>query len=693
MNPSLNIPHRLGGPAYLKRSSTIYNPQDRRYRRSKTTPKIKPDPTVGKTKKRHTLYDRTHEEMTSAEYYETMLLDEKTFPKMRVYSDRIRYLEEAKNIYKFYFKEAYQALEQRKQTCHLAMAYFTQTVMRCPNLKMNELGVIAVAALFCASKFDEIDYHLPPIILMKQLMDHSRYISHYDRTFLEEDIIACEKNICKRLKWNFHQYTPFHFLQVLMDQGIVSSSDLIYKKYDPNRQEPRSGVLARDNKVLANGTKTTRAHQRNRSSSNNLSFDVNTSGYTTNDTYGNSTKRRGRTETTNKFDNSENFDSNTGNNSGIQERKYHIGVEEQLKLAKICEYMLRISSLVFELQNYPASKVAASCILAARKILKIHPIWGEHMENTTKYSYLDLMKCMNLLLENYNNIKIGKDVKSTAEILGKQPQSFTLQNKIDTSFSAEISTNKVKNSISPKKMRHILRQPELGSKAWSDVKEQKKAEIRPVDTSHYNNSPHSGILKRRNKQNSKDIDRENFEISVDPVPPTIDTTFADSATKKVSFANQVSVKHGSKKLIETIEEDNIKDRNVHFKKKYKEDEALPLRKYRSYNGGNIYVGLGEREKLKTMYQTPLDVKGKQGMEPKTNAKPPLPSEPNSGVTTEKREMSPKAWKQNRIRKHNKNGGEINNVCYREPYKSIDKEEKPNKPALFSHYSSNIPKPI
>lgn len=96
-----------------------------------------------------------------------MLQDEKYFPRMRVFNRETKYLEDAINIYKFYFKELKYSLKQRTQTLHLAMAYFTQTVMRCPCLQQSEIGIIAATSFLCASKFDEIDYELPSIKKIK----------------------------------------------------------------------------------------------------------------------------------------------------------------------------------------------------------------------------------------------------------------------------------------------------------------------------------------------------------------------------------------------------------------------------------------------------------------------------------------------------------------------------------------------
>lgn len=85
---------------------------------------------TGKTAISTTVYDRTSEEPTPNEIYLTMRQDEDRQLHLRKYDPYISHTEEITNVFKFYFKEASQKLQQRKQTCHLAMTYFTETIMR-----------------------------------------------------------------------------------------------------------------------------------------------------------------------------------------------------------------------------------------------------------------------------------------------------------------------------------------------------------------------------------------------------------------------------------------------------------------------------------------------------------------------------------------------------------------------------------
>ena len=119
-----------------------------------------------------------------------MLVDERIYPVMRIYKPEAKYLVEAINVYKFYFNELKHNLDQRMQTLHLAFAYFTQTIMRCPCLQKSEIGIIAACSFLCASKFDEIDYALPSIKTIQKEMMKSKYFGAYDKDFVQNNFIS-----------------------------------------------------------------------------------------------------------------------------------------------------------------------------------------------------------------------------------------------------------------------------------------------------------------------------------------------------------------------------------------------------------------------------------------------------------------------------------------------------------------------
>lgn len=250
--------------------------------------------------------------------------------------------------------------------------------------------------------------------------------------------------------------------------------------------------------------------------------------------------------------------------------------------------------LVLELQDFRSSKVAAACVMASRKILKIHPIWSSDLEKKTKYSDLDLLKCMNILLSNYGELKIGNVKKKTEDIFGKPPHPYE-HNKQEHYFDSEIKNTKVKSSISPRKQRRIVKPPTLGGKTKSTAGTSAEAKARRESYyQKYKYSPPSGLLKNRKNRISKDTEKENFGINMKLVQPVFNSDSEDSEngeSRKVSFANQVSVQHGSKKLIEQLQDTVSKARGILAKKQYKEDDILQLRKNRSYTGHNIHMDM------------------------------------------------------------------------------------------------------
>lgn len=79
---------------------------------------------------------------------------------------------------------------------------------------------------------------------------------------------------------------------------------------------------------------------------------------------------------------------------------------------------------MIELQDYQASKVAAACILAARKMLKISEVWPLELENLTKFHKQDLIKISETILQNYNLIKMNAATLKTSDILGPSPIKY-----------------------------------------------------------------------------------------------------------------------------------------------------------------------------------------------------------------------------------------------------------------------------
>jgi hypothetical protein len=146
--------------------------------------------TKGKNTNKKSLYDRRLEEMKSGEYLQYMMQDEVNYSKLRIYDPNVQYREEIINVYKFIFNDGHFNFRQRIQTCHLAMTYFTEIMMSCPNFKKNEIGAISAASLLIASKFDELDYNLLPASLICQVTNRSKNVGYYGEDFNERDLIV-----------------------------------------------------------------------------------------------------------------------------------------------------------------------------------------------------------------------------------------------------------------------------------------------------------------------------------------------------------------------------------------------------------------------------------------------------------------------------------------------------------------------
>ena len=65
-------------------------------------------------------------------------------------------------------------------------------------------------------------------------MDRSIYFRWYDKDFYQLNFISWEREIWKRLDWNFNQLTPYHYFESLINQGIFKSNGAL----DLNDAEP-----------------------------------------------------------------------------------------------------------------------------------------------------------------------------------------------------------------------------------------------------------------------------------------------------------------------------------------------------------------------------------------------------------------------------------------------------------------------
>ena len=115
------------------------------------------------------------------------------------------------------------------------------------------------------------------------------------------------------------------------------------------------------------------------------------------------------------------------------------------------------------------------------------------MERITSHTYLDLVKCMNILLENYNEVNVGGTSFRTSEIFGKQPHEYQNSNS-DPLVSAEILNNN-KMSVSPCKNRSIIATPSKLIKIKSTYGNKYKTDKKKKYQKNYEEKSPTGILR------------------------------------------------------------------------------------------------------------------------------------------------------------------------------------------------------
>ena len=93
------------------------------------------------------------------------------------------------------------------------------------DVSKNNYYLIAAACLHVAAKFDELDSKIPPIpeLLLAAIMKLP--------TARIDDLKECDNTILHTLAWNLKILTPLVFVETLLTQGILHTSDKIEDKY------------------------------------------------------------------------------------------------------------------------------------------------------------------------------------------------------------------------------------------------------------------------------------------------------------------------------------------------------------------------------------------------------------------------------------------------------------------------------
>jgi hypothetical protein len=184
----------------------------------------------------------SNDQVNPIKYYRQALRDEIKAPRMRFYNDRIVFEKHLPLVYKYYFKDWHYSIKQRTGTLNLAFAYFIQICTKLKQLEARDLDMLVITCLLIASKLDEIDDHLPSFEYMLKHYSRSRYrlseISKFAKylhinldpqtlKYAHFQYIKLEEWWLKTLDWNLSQLTAYRFLDSLIWQGIIISTDKV----------------------------------------------------------------------------------------------------------------------------------------------------------------------------------------------------------------------------------------------------------------------------------------------------------------------------------------------------------------------------------------------------------------------------------------------------------------------------------
>lgn len=109
-----------------------------------------------------------------------------------------------------------QNLEYSLTTFHLSVAYL-DAIFSLYIVKENQLKLIGYLAIYLAAKMEEEDSKIPTI---------KQTVKMFKDEFSVDEIINCEKFMCKILSYSLNLKTPFLFLMFFFSKGFVSTADL-----------------------------------------------------------------------------------------------------------------------------------------------------------------------------------------------------------------------------------------------------------------------------------------------------------------------------------------------------------------------------------------------------------------------------------------------------------------------------------
>jgi len=164
-------------------------------------------------------------DVSTSQLYSTMLTDQYV---TRFYNPTAQYLKSRRGLID-YLREVTMRLQLSKGIFHISIAYMDYVLSKHDFPKVR-LPLIALTCLVIAAKYDELDKNIPP------LSDYLRVSITKLPTARVEDIKECEVVLLRILAWNLRIITPLTFVETLLTQGVVHSTDQVNDEKSPAMQ-------------------------------------------------------------------------------------------------------------------------------------------------------------------------------------------------------------------------------------------------------------------------------------------------------------------------------------------------------------------------------------------------------------------------------------------------------------------------
>jgi hypothetical protein len=117
-----------------------------------------------------------------------------------------------------YMFEVSDKLKLKAYSVQIAMVYLDNLIHKFDMIRIKkQMHLWVVTLLLLACKFSDLDADVPYIDDFKKASIHYKYSFN--------SIVKCEKEICKKLEWNFMQICPLTFTHAHQNFGMVFADD------------------------------------------------------------------------------------------------------------------------------------------------------------------------------------------------------------------------------------------------------------------------------------------------------------------------------------------------------------------------------------------------------------------------------------------------------------------------------------